>query len=1012
MKTRFGFSLRKLPAVVGSFGLSLSMLATADTAPGPIAKVPLATQGGARPNLMIMLDSSGSMDYNVPGTWDKRIDVVKSAAKGLIDSLEEGSMRVGLSRFNGNDGARILYNLTLLTDDEKVDIKNSIDGIPANGITPLAEAASDIGRYFTYGYSQEGNLVMHPDDSYGQAASTRQVDQIFENDPAYSWNLDRSPVVTQYYCQKNFFMLLTDGEPNGDFGVSDSLKDYDGDCSDDNDADLDDDTNCRTHYRGDGSDYLDDVTTAMFDMDLRPDLDNTDTGEEVKNNVSSYMVGFAEGSLADNPLLESAASQAGGEYLYASNSDALQNAFRSILTDIFSKVGSSSAASFNATSYRDGAVIYLASYNSEKWSGSLVAKQIDEEGNISSDNLWAAEDQLDARSASTRVIYTWDEDVGKVFGNNLIGVDPDNPITPHQEDLNTNNYTESNDGQATERLAYLRGVTAREGDDSDDFRRRDTVLGDIVNSTPVHVGAPNFNYPDTDPFGAADKRYSAFAASQASRNEVVYVGSNDGMLHGFDTDTGEEVMAYVPELVLSTEANEGLHYLTSQNYAHKFYVNLTPTIADAYFDDAWHTVLVGGLGAGGKGYFFLDVTDPADFTTGNANTVVLDEIGMDDEDMGLSFSQPKVALLNNGRWAAIFGNGYNSDSGKAILYLYYFDDGTVEKIDTGWTPPTNADGTVEKSGLSTPSLADVNGDGVVDRVYAGDVQGNMWAFDLCNADLGGVCQDSGWERDYGGPLFTTGTADNPEPITTSPRIAKNTQQPTGSAPNLMVLFGSGQYLNSDDLKDTDGTAYYGVWDNGTGGLNSTNLVTRNFTDSGGLRRLTGDPVNWYNGLEGDYGWKMPLDSGSESATEVTGGERVITESILLGNVLFFNTAIPSTATCSSGGTGYLMSVDFLSGVAPNQAVFDGNGDGVIDDGDKGYVGELASDLGDDDDGESGGDNGAGNGGIPNGPGFISGSNGGEGKLCLNVNGVAVCGPRQWYVGKREGRLSWQEISPF
>ena len=491
----------------------------------------------------------------------------------------------------------------------------------------------------------------------------------------------------------------------------------------------------------------------------------------------------------------------------------------------------------------------------------------------------------------------------------------------------------------------------------------------------------------------------------------MYVGANDGMLHGFDADSGEEVIAYIPEMLFSTENAQGLHYLSSQEYAHRYYVDLTPTVADAYFDDEWHTVLVGGLGGGGKGYFFLDITDPDDFTLTNASRLVLGELTADsDDDVGFSYSRPKVALLNDGRWAAIFGNGYNSENGVAVLYIYYFDDGSVKKITTGVGDAT------EKNGLSTPSLADVNGDGVVDWVYAGDVQGNMWSFDLCNVQGDGSCEQGtnvNWGTAYGvgSPLFTTGTTNAPEPITTAPRIAKNTDRPTGGFPNFMVLFGSGQYLNTTDLQDTVGTAYYGVWDNGTPQLDSDNLVDRTLSVSNGLRSIAGDEISWHDGTTGDYGWKIPLQDGSTSGTTTVGGERVVVESHLMGSVAFFNTAIPSTAICSSGGTGWLMSVDFLSGLAPDFPVFDGNNDGVIDDADMGYVGELPSDL----DNDSGTSNGGSDDGILDGGSFITGGNGdsgGQGKFCINVSGNLVCGDRQWYAGPGEGRLSWQELTPF
>lgn len=994
---------RKLALAASACAYTLATLASA--APGPISDVPLATQGGLPPNLMIMLDSSGSMDTRLPYCGSgcprpTRLDVVKGAAKGLIDDLPDDRIRVGLSSFNGEVGARIRHNLVALSAAQKTDIKDKINDIQAQGWTPLAEAASDIGRYFSYGYT--GRLTLHPNDSFGVPEdSTRTVSEIFQNEPAYITDLSAPQRAVQQYCQKNFFMLLTDGLPTKDKNVSSYLQDYDNDGRD----------NCSgsgcPSYSDDGSDYLDDVTTAMFDMDLRPDLVGPNPSRPVKNNVTTYMVGFADGSLANNPLLKSAAEQAGGQYLYASDSDALQQAFRSILSDIFSKVGSSSAAAFNATALHDGANLYLASYNSENWSGELQSRRINADGSIDRIPQWKASEEIPV--PNNRVILTARGGSGAVFDPDLLGAAP---MTEQELDLRRNTATASNDNRAADRLQYIRGNRSGEGRTSDRFRERGSALGDIVNSTPVFVGAPQLNLPDLDPFGADGDRYSDFAEEAGERKGVVYIGANDGMLHGFDAETGEELIAYVPELLLSAENARGLHYLSSQEYQHRFYVDLTPSVGDVYFDDDWHTVLVGGFGAGGKGYFFLDVTDPDDFTEGNAGRLVLGEFGANDpthgDDLGLSFSKPKIALMNNNRWAAVFGNGYNSESGSAALFIYYFDDNSVKKITATAAVADGAD----KNGLSTPSLFDLNGDGVADRAYAGDVQGNMWAFDLCNFDAGtGACatNDTDWGKAYAQPLFSTGG----EPITTAPRIARNTAVPRGQAPNLLVLFGSGQLLNSDDLAQTDGTAYYGVWDRGQPNLTASKLVEREFevdTDTG-LRKLDqGDPIAWDGGdSTGEFGWYIPLDDGDPDGAEFVGGERVVMESVLLNRLLLFNTAIPVVSDCSSGGTGWLMSVDFLTGLAPTTfAPFDTNGDGILDENDElGFVG-VKSPIGT----------------IPSSPAIISTPGqgrqdairvtafdpeaeaepgGGSGASSDGLDSTGDMG---------EGRLSWEELSPF
>jgi type IV pilus assembly protein PilY1 len=234
---------------------------------------------------------------------------------------------------------------------------------------------------------------------------------------------------------------------------------------------------------------------------------------------------------------------------------------------------------------------------------------------------------------------------------------------------------------------------------------------------------------------------------------MIYVGANDGMLHAFRADTGDansgkEIFAYVPAAVY-----DNLSKLTAPSYVHKPFVDGSLSAGDAYVGGTWKTVLLGGLGGGGKAIFALDITNP----TAMGVSQVMWEFE-DAADLGYTVGQAQIALLNNGVWAAVFANGYNSTSDRAYLYLVNLQTGAlIKKIPAGV-------GT--SNGLSTHVLYDSNGDQTVDAVYAGDLQGNMWKFDLTGSNV------TAWGvANAGVPLFTARNASNEvQPITSQPRI--------------------------------------------------------------------------------------------------------------------------------------------------------------------------------------------------------------------------------------------------
>jgi type IV pilus assembly protein PilY1 len=405
------------------------------------------------------------------------------------------------------------------------------------------------------------------------------------------------------------------------------------------------------------------------------------------------------------------------------------------------------------------------------------------------------------------------------------------------------------------------------------------------------------------------------------------------MLHGFSETTGREVVAYIPGALYSTVPSEGMHYLADPAYAHRYYVDLTPTATDAYIKTktggavGWKTVLVGGLRGGGRGMFALDVTTPSfsESGTGPEDAVMWEFTDADDVDLGYTFSRPSIVLLDNGEWAAVFGNGYNDGgSGEAQLYIVFLEGG----LDGTWTSGTDyikistgVGSTATRNGLATPAVIDADGNGTADRVYAGDLEGNMWAFDISGSNA------NNWDVAYKAgstpkPLFT---AESGQAITTTPVIVRNPEVPISAAniPNTLVIFGTGQYLVSGDNTTTTTQSFYGVWDSGSSELAQSDLVEQTIgtgTNANGVpgRTLTNNYVDYANGVDG---WYMDLP---------VSGERVITDPIIRGDLVYFNTAIPDSGLCSSGGTGWLMVAKLANGGRPDNVAFDLDGNGTIE----------------------------------------------------------------------------------
>ncbi len=413
--------------------------------------------------------------------------------------------------------------------------------------------------------------------------------------------------------------------------------------------------------------------------------------------------------------------------------------------------------------------------------------------------------------------------------------------------------------------------------------------------------------------------YGAYVTSNASRTAKVYVGANDGKLYGFNALTGVEEFSYVPAGVY-----QNLTHLTDPLYTHRFYVDGGITVGDAYLGGTWRTVLVAGLNAGGNSIYALDVTDAEAF---DQNDVLWEYT---DLDMGMTFSQPQIGILESGDWVAVFGNGYNSLNGGSYLYVVRLSDGALlQKVQASDAPGDDG------NGLSTPYLHDADGDRLIDTVYAGDLQGNMWKFDL--AGLPGTYSVAF----SGAPLYRARNASNQvQAITAQPKVGGH---PLGG---YIVAFGTGRYLTPGDPLDLTVQTFYGIRDNGAA-VTTTNRseLQRQTLDlqvtafGREVRSVTGATPDWAT----MKGWYLdlldPPIPPSTAGTPV--GERVVSTPIVKFDRVIFVSVVPSTDPCVPGGTSWLMELNLLTGGSFPSSILDLNNDGTFDDLDR-AGGEIVS----------------------------------------------------------------------
>lgn len=615
-------------------------------------------------------------------------------------------------------------------------------------------------------------------------------------------------------------------------------------------------------------------------------------------------------------------------FFKVTNPAGLSAALGKVFEKAASADASASAIATNSTRLDTDTHVYQALFHTPGWYGELKAVPLNTNG-VAGTPSWEASSQIPA--AASRKIKTWNG----LAWNDASGSGLDFAWGSITGPVTTAGTQQNLIGSA-DVLNYIRGDQSLEKP-AGAFRKRATLLGDIVNSDPHYVAVESYGYdqPGSGLSAAEQTAYTDFRINdmtgKPARKKALYVGSNDGMLHAINAANttagggGSELFTYVPSAVIPN-----LKKLASPDYSHQYFVDGSPNSGDAYLGGAWKTVLLGTLGAGGKAVFALDITNPDLFD----ETKVMWEF-TDADDLGNIMGRAFVARMNDGNWYAVFGNGYNSTGGKAMLFMVPLDKSLglpVIKINTG----VGSD-----NGLSEPALLDENGDRIIDTIYAGDLKGNMWKFDVCNASGSGVCSSTGWGVAYrsGGstpaPLFQAKDAsNNAQPITGPLEIGA---PPSGKS-GYMIYFGTGKYLGNSDIGPTATQTGYGILDSGsriTGGrgdLQGQNFIyegNRSTTDTTQVRVVSNMAVT-YTGGGAKKGWYLDLLSPN---TPTNLGERIVSVPLLRFGRVIFTSIVPSAAVCDQGGYSWLTEVNALSGARLDYSVFNFNNDTVFDSGD-------------------------------------------------------------------------------
>ena len=626
----------------------------------------------------------------------------------------------------------------------------------------------------------------------------------------FSYDGPSAPIEIE--CQYNFLIIVTDGLPSKDIDVSAYLHDADGDGNDPGSC-----TSIGSPYPDsyDCSEHLDDVTWWMAHKDLRPDLD----GDQ---HVITYVVGYHE----DNDLLRETAENGGGLFFRAENAQQLSLSIEYAIQDILRRISAGSAVAVVSTERGDDDRLFRGKFMPIDWDGFLESYALPyEEGDSA---LWEAGSLLVGRSNRT------------IYG----GIDGDmHDFLPGNASIFRDKLGAADDTEAADLITWARGENVNGYRD-----RHGWVLGDIIHSTPVVVGPPS-DY-------VIEESYQNFQNGAAgSRDKIVYVGSNDGMLHAFDADSGEEVWAFVPQFALPN-----FSVMADSFYCHKYSVDQTVSVKDVLIGGAWKTVLFSGGREGSSEIFAIDITDPH-------SPDLLWQVALPN---GKKFHSEIEIGSVGGVPVAIVGSGLDVDTGEAWVYVYNVADGSL----LGSRNLSSSNKVRNKA--SRPALVDLNLDGQTDLVYMSDLLGNVWRM-----ALNGHKNPANWS--------TTKLYNGGEELTADPVAAYG---PNG---DIYVYFGTGAYLEDDDMTTDEQEYFVCLFDNHSG----TTADMRDLVNQTSTIRDVTSSKGWYVAL-----WKGD-------------GERVTEQAVVVAETVIFTSFAPSLEACVAGGFSYLYQMSYDNGGVPD-----------------------------------------------------------------------------------------------